>query len=170
MVKFGTLGSEEFTSTLVGGYTYAIAGSSDDWLQDVAVLLADLGVGTRWTGESSVPAGTFAIFRDGRSKIRQEEAILLLRSGGLPDEYLVQVRRHTFQVLIVGKRTDPETAAVKAKEVYDKLHASVARTPTGSARIFSVFEAQAMPEFIGPDRNQNPQYSLNFLVEFREEA
>ncbi len=142
---------------------------SDDWLKDVALLMeVDLSIGTRWDG--SVPAGTFAIFVDGRSKKRQHTLIQLIRGTVPQDDDIAEEHNRGFQVLVTGDKQNAGPAILKAEEIYDKLHTQVALTPTGGSRTFAVFMAQQAPTLIGKDENQNIQYSFNFLTKYREEV
>ncbi len=146
--------------------------SRADWLQDMVQLFVDLSLGVEWDGSQDLV--TWAIFRDGRSPKRQHTAIQLMRGSGEPDPDLVVVRRKTFQVMVTGDRrrtsTDTVNAAIKAQEIYDKIHTQVASVVTGSDRVFAVIVAQQEPTLIGRDENANFVYSFNVLTEFREEV
>ncbi len=137
-----------------------------DWLEDIAVLLQDLGIGEVWDG--SVAAGIFAIMLDKRAKKRQHTIIQLIRSGGSPDPDLVEVRKPGFQVLVIVNKRSVQPGIAKGRAVYDALHNRISLSPTGSDRVFAWFQAQQEPSHVGEDDNGNFLYSHNYLTEFRE--
>lgn len=137
---------------------------SDDWLEDLVDLFVQEGLGVK----ASLVAGDFGIFRDGRPKDRQHRLIILSRTGGTPDSEIAELRPRTFQVLVIGDKTDPEPAVLKADEIYEKI--SHKRLTLTGGRTFDYFLPLQLPTLIGPDENQNLMWSNNYRTQNKEEV
>ena len=135
-----------------------------DWLEDLADLFEQQGLGTK----ASTTAGVFGIFTDGRPAAKQHTLIILMRTGGTPDAEIAELRLRTFQVLVVGDRSDPSVAEQKAEAIYDTI-ANKSLTAT-AARTFKFFVPIQFPTNIGPDENGNFQYSHNYRTLVKEEV
>lgn len=133
-------------------------------MDDLVKLFDQEGLGT----EASTTAGVFGIFRDGRPMTKQHTLIILSRTGGVPDTEIPEIRPRTFQVLVVGDKANPEPAALKADEVYEKIaHKRLTRT---GGRTFEYFLPLQFPALIGPDENDNFQWSHNYRTLVKEEV
>lgn len=135
-----------------------------DWLEDLADLFEQQGLGTK----ASEADGVFGIFTDGRPKDKQHTLILLSRTGGVPDTEIPEIRSYTFQVMVVADKQDPEPGYLRAREVYQKIAGR--RLTASGARTFDYFLALQFPSFVGHDENDNLLYSHNYRTQVLEEV
>jgi len=135
-----------------------------DWLEDLADLFVQEGLGTK----KSETAGVFGIFIDGRPSKKQHTLIILMRTGGPPDAEIAELRKRTFQVLVIADKTNPELGQQKSEEIYDAI--ANKRLTLSGGRTFDYFSPIQFPVSIGPDENGNFQYSNNYETQVKEEV
>lgn len=135
---------------------------ADDWVEDVADLLAANSIGTK----ADITGATFGIFGELRPSATQAKVIFLTRTGGIPvDPFIQGLKRYRFQVMVVAEKLDFLSGQKKAEDIYSLLAGAVGLVQN---RTFDYFTAIQHPAFVGFDENGNFMIANNYETQIRE--
>ncbi|MDE5415483.1 minor capsid protein [Alkalihalobacterium chitinilyticum] len=99
-----------------------------------------------------------------------EALIALFSTGGPPGDVKLGYDNPTVQVWLRGDK-NPVTAFEKAQEVYNALHGfSGGRFIENGSYIVDCRGQQSQPLHMGLDNNGRHQYSINFILDMRNES
>lgn len=110
-------------------------------------------------------ASGYQVFREYMSDV--DNTIAVFSTGGFPGDYWLKYDNPTYQVRI--RNTVPSTAATTANALYNQLNGLHTLTMSGIF-VSKIVAMQSGPINIGRDEKQRQEYTLNFIVRYRNDA
>lgn len=128
-------------------------------LEELAQLLADLGLGTY------TPTGTGGTIYLATLPTSPDRAMAIALYGGGESDARHSHDAPSVQVRCRGTATDARTAETDAQAVYDTLHGLQAQTLAGGTWLRHLVGVNGGPVYIGRDGNGRHEYTINFRAE-----
>jgi hypothetical protein len=114
----------------------------------------------------SLPAASgYQVFREFMPD--ENNCIAVFSTGGFPGDYWLKYDNPTYQVRV--RNTVPTTAADTANSLYNELNGLHTLTMSGIF-VSKIVAMQSGPINIGRDEDKRQEYTLNFIVRYRNDA
>lgn len=131
-------------------------------LEELAQLLADLGLGTY--NADGTPGGT--IYHP-LLPASPDRCLAIARYGSSESDSVHPWDSLNVQIRVRGPRADARIAEADAQAVYDALHGLGDRELAGGTWLELAVCTQGGPVYIGPDANGRHEWTVNFRIDIQ---